>query len=193
MTNVTLPKLEWHPTTACSNRAAGSKVAMVVVHRWGVGAWQSERIDGVINYFMNPASQVSSHLVYAGEQGPDAGRCVQMVRLADKAWTEASFNSVGVSIESADRIWLGKDDAGLHRLARITAWLLQHHGLPAVDLEGAAVLHGKGFTRHGALGANGGGHPFCPTSSPDDPRWRLFSSLVGSEYARGRFRKTWAR
>src|SRR6266516_3956250 len=167
--SVVLPKLEWHPTTAYSARHSGSKISMVVVHRWGVSAWKGERIDGVINYFMNSANQVSSHLVYAGEQGPDAGRCVQMVKLADKAWTEAAFNSVGVSIESSDRIWLGGDSAGLHRLARIVGWLLKEFRLPAVDLEGASVLDGKGFTRHGALGANGGGHPDCPTSSPNDP------------------------
>lgn len=189
---VTLPKLEQIPTTACSARHAGAKVSMVVVHRWGVGAWQSERISGVVGYFKNPANQVSSHLVYAGEQGPDAGQCVQMVPLAKKAWTEAAFNSVGVSVESADRIWLGNDDAGLHRLARIVGWLLHHHGLPAVDLEGEAVLNGRGFTRHGALGLNGGGHTLCPTATAQDPRWRSFRKLVKAEYDRGGFRRVWA-
>lgn len=193
MAAVTLPELKWVPTNACSNRYPGAKVSMIVVHRWGVANWASERIDGVVNYFKDPRHQVSSHLIYAGEQGPDAGRCVQMVPLARKAWTEAAFNSVGVSIESSDRLWLGKDDAGLRRLARIVAWLLQHHDLPAVDLEGAAVLHGKGFTRHGALGANGGGHTFCPTASADDPRWRLLSHFISLEHQRGGFRKTWAR
>lgn len=190
----TLPKLEWHPTLACSARRPGSHIAMVVVHRWGVADWQHERIDGVVRYFKDPAHQVSSHLVYAGEQGPDRGRCVQMVALADKAWTEAAFNSVGVSIESSDRIWLAGDDAGLARLARITAYLLHRFKLPAVDLETAKqVLNGRGFTRHGALGANGGGHPFCPTSSPRDPRWRRFATLVEQETARGGFRRSWAR
>jgi hypothetical protein len=192
MTAVTLPDLEQIPTTACSARRVGSKISMVVVHRWGVAAWKSEAIDGVIGYFRNPANQVSSHLVYAGEQGPDAGRCVQMVPLAQKAWTEAAFNSVGVSVESTDRVWLGDDLAGLHRLARIVGWLLHHHGLPAVDLEGAAVLNGKGFTRHGALGVNGGGHPACPTTSPSDPRWVQFRKLVKDEYLRDSYRKVWA-
>lgn len=165
---------------------------MVVIHRWGVSRWVGERIDGVINYFLNPANQVSSHLIYAGEQGKDAGRCAQMVPLAKKAWTEAAFNSVSLSVESADGIWLGNDLDGLRRLARIVGWLLWKHDLPAVDLEGDAVLHGKGFTRHGALGVNGGGHFFCPTSSPDDPRWKLFVSQVQHELTRGNFRKEWA-
>lgn len=166
---------------------------MVVIHRWGVSNWKSERIDGVINYFMDPKHEVSSHFVYAGEQGPDAGRCAQMVPLAEKAWTEERFNGVGVSIESADDIWLGTDDDGLRRLARITAWLLWKFQLPAIDLEGEAVLSGRGFTRHGALGTNGGGHPFCPTSSPSDPRWKLFVGQVKHEVARGGLRKVWAK
>ena len=191
-TRVVLPELEQHPTQACSDRHTGSKISMVVIHRWGVSQWKGERIDGVINYFKNPANQVSSHLVYAGEQGPDAGRCVQMVPLAKKAWTEAAFNSVGVSVESSDRLWLGDDLAGLHRLARITGWLLHHHGLPAVDLEGEAVLNDRGFTRHGALGMNGGGHTLCPTATPTDPRWLLFRKQVKAEYDRGGYRTVWA-
>ena len=194
---VTLPTLEQIPTTACSARYPGSKISMVVVHRWGVSNWKSEAIDGVIGYFRNPANQVSSHIVYAGEQGKDAGRCVQMVDLVDKAWTEAAFNSVAVSVESSDRLWVGDDIAGLHRLARIVGWLLLHANpdgpLPPVDLEGTAVLTGRGFTRHGALGVNGGGHPACPTTSPHDPKWMLFKGLVKQEYDRGAFRTVWAK
>lgn len=190
---VTLPPLEWRPTAAYSQRVPGSRVAMVVVHRWGVSAWRSERIEGVVAYFENPSNQVSSHLVYAGEQGPDAGRCVQMVALEAKAWTEAAFNSIGVSVESSDRLWLDGDERGLHRLARIVGWLLRHFELPPRDLEGDAVLHGRGFTRHGALGVNGGGHPDCPTSSPHDPVWHRFAGLVGDEYRRGGYRERWAR
>ena len=117
---------------------------------------------------------------------------VQMVKLADKSWTEAAFNSVSVSVESTDRIWLGDDLAGLHRLARIVGWLLHHHDLPAVDLEGEAVLNGRGFTRHGALGVNGGNHPLCPVPSANDMRWLLFRKLVKDEYQRGAYRKVWA-
>ena len=194
MSKVVLPPLEWIPTQAFSQRHAGAKVSMVVVHRWGVSNWAGERIDGVVNYFKNPANEVSSHLIYAGEEGPDAGRCVQMVRLADKAWTEAAFNSVGVSVESSDRIWLGHDVAGLHRLARIVGWLLKHHGLPCRDLETPhSVLYGRGFTRHGALGQNGGGHLFCPVASARDPVWQTFVGLVHMEFKRDNYRKHWAR
>ena len=49
LTAVTLPKLEQHPTQACSDRRAGSRISMVVIHRWGVANWKSERIQGVIN------------------------------------------------------------------------------------------------------------------------------------------------
>lgn len=187
---ILLPELEAIWTPAKSSRQ-GASVRMVVMHTWGVAAWRSERAQGVVNYFMNPANEVSAHLIYAGEAGPDPGRCIQMVRLADKAWTEASFNRVAVSVECSDRIWNGNDPVGLHRAARICGWLLQHYGLPPLYLSGASVLQGKGFTRHGELGENGGGHLNCPTPA-GAPTWQRFCQLVAAEHKRGEYRRAWA-
>ncbi len=99
--HLTLPKLEWVPG-ACSSRN-GSPVEEVFLHRWGIRDTQHERISGVVSEFKNPANQASAHFVYAGEVGPDKGRCVQMVAYADKSWTEAQDNPRGVSSDAPHR------------------------------------------------------------------------------------------
>src|SRR5438270_2066263 len=161
MSDVTLPNLEWVPTRAQSSRR-GASVRLVVVHRWAGGSLQ-----GVERWFENPSHEASSHLVYAGEEGPNAGRCAQMVPWSQKAWTEALYNAQSVEVECADAIWIGSDFKGLHRTARIVAFLLHKYGLPPVHVTGAAILHGRGgWCRHADLGAAGGGHTQCPSTDP---------------------------
>jgi hypothetical protein len=128
--------------------------------------------------------------VYAGETGKDAGRCYQMVALADKAWTEAAFNSEGVSIECGDGIWLGTDPVGFARAARITGWLLMHERLPAAWVRDPHT-HLKGFARHADGGTDGGGHTACPTTDLD--LWHQFVARVKAEVAHGGYREKWAR
>jgi hypothetical protein len=108
-----------------------------------------------------------------------------MVRWADYAWTEAAYNPACVEVESADAIWLGKDEPGFEQLARIVAGMLHFHGLPPV------WSHRHGFCRHGDLGQAGGGHLECPTT--DLALWRKFVGLVQHEHERGGFRKRWGR
>lgn len=182
----TLPRLEWQPSRAFSSRN-GFRPQLVVVHRWGGGSLQ-----GVESWFDNPSHQVSSHLVYAGEHGPNAGRCAQLVHLADKAWTEAAWNEHSVSIECADAVWVGDDEAGRLRVARIVAWLLHHLAAPPTWCYGRDLLtKGTGFCRHADLGVAGGGHLQCPTT--DVELWLDFCESVLGEYLRGGFRSHWAR
>src|SRR5437868_8344072 len=169
-----LPSLVWRRTTACSDRR-GHPVSLVVVHRWGVRytspAGEAKSYHGVINYFLDRSHQASAHFVYPGSA--EAG-CTQMVRYADFAWAEAACNPSSVEVESADAIWLHKDDAGLKQLARIVAFLLHRYKLPAV------WSHTRGFCRHADLGSAGGGHTACPTT--DLGLWRIFVSLVQAEH-----------
>lgn len=194
---VTLPTLEQIPTAARHARREPYRRPhgrLVVVHRWGVARWQAEDIGGVINLFLNPDNEASSHLVYAGEDvGPDSGRCVQMVQLADAAWTERAWNDDCISIETGDAMWLGHDPEGLHRAARIVGWLLKSNGFQPVWVHGDTMLGNPGttgFTRHADLGAKGGGHTSCPTT--DHNLWQAFISLVQFEYNRGQYRPVWA-
>jgi hypothetical protein len=187
MTAVTLPTLEFAFTEACSSRH-GTPVRLIWLHTWGTPGGV---IDGVKNFFMNPAHDVSAHFVYAGEKGKDKGRCIQMVHMADKAWTEAAYNSSGISIECADPIWQGKDPAGLARVARITGWLLKRYQLPAQYVDHNHISSGRGFTRHADGGLAGGGHTSCPTTNM--ALWHSFVQMVQHEVAKGGYRTNWAK
>lgn len=192
MSGVTLPDLTWHPTTAYSPRG-GSRVELVVVHRWGV-RYTTEQAEaqsyaGVIAYFKNPANRASAHIVFPGSAVP--GEAAQMVAWHEMAWAEAAYNPVSDDVESADACWTleanGKvaDEHGLAVLARIVAYRLHKRGLPAV------WSHRRGFCRHADLGAAGGGHTACPCT--DMALWRRFVGMVQHEHERGGFRASWGR
>lgn len=187
-----LPHLIWHPTTAHSPRH-GSKVELVVVHRWGV-RYTSEQAEaksyaGVVSFFKNPANRASAHVVFPGSAA--SGEATQMVAWDQLAWAEAAYNPVADDIESADACWtiikdgVVVDEAGLAVLARIVAFRLHERGLPPV------WSHHRGFCRHADLGAAGGGHTECPTT--DLGLWRRFVGMVQYEHERGGFRASWGR
>lgn len=181
---VMLPELAWHPTEAKGDRH-GHPVTLVVVHRWGVRytgpAGTRSEYRGVINFFSDPANRASAHVVYPGSAVPD--EATQMVPWHDYAWAEAAYNPAADEVESADACWLGGDAQGLRVLARIVAYRLHVRGLPPV------WSHQHGFCRHADLGAAGGGHLECPTTSL--PLWRAFVRLVEQEHERGHFRHHW--
>jgi hypothetical protein len=187
-----LPELKWEATPNCGSRN-GAKVRLVVVHRWGVRFTdeqaEARSYQGVINFFKQPSSQVSAHIVYPGSAVP--GEATQMGPWHKKAWAEAYYNPDAVEVESADAIWLGADPAGFHQLARIIGYLLHHYHLPPAELDSPGVVHGSGFCRHGDLGALGGGHTSCPTTDPH--LWAAFCGLVRYEYHRGGYRSTWGK
>jgi hypothetical protein len=188
----TLPELKQETTHNCSSRN-GTKIRLVVIHRWGVRFTdeqaEARSYQGVINWFKNPKSQVSAHVVYPGSAVP--GEATQMVPWHQKAWAEAYYNPDSVEVESADAIWLGHDPAGFHQLAHIAAYLLHHYHLPAHALQPGAVATGSGFCRHADLGALGGNHTSCPTT--DWHLWGAFAELVRSELMRGGFRAMWGK
>jgi hypothetical protein len=178
-----LPKLDLLLDGNSSSRF-GASVRRVWIHRWGGGTF-----PGVERWFENPTSDASSHIVYAGEIGPYAGQAAQMVRYGRKAWTEAFYNRTGVSIESADAIWLGHDPYGFARLARQTAFLLHHFDLPPTWVHGSGITFGKGFSRHADGGQLAGGHTACPTT--DMYLWNQFIIRVQAEHRYGHFRPKW--
>jgi N-acetylmuramoyl-L-alanine amidase len=187
-----LPELEWKPTAAQNKGRQGEQVEIIFVHRWGISDWRGEQLQGIINEFENPANQASAHLVYAGENpphAPDRGRCLQMVAFADKAWTEKGDNDRGISIETADTIWLGNDPHGFARLARMVAFLATHFDLPLHWQRDPNTRGNKGISRHADGGSFAGGHTVCPTI--DEPLWQQFIARVQQEAAHGEFRERW--
>jgi hypothetical protein len=184
--SIAAPPIAWHPSPNRSSRN-GTQPSVLFNHVWGGGT-----LDGVVSWLSEPQSQASAHLVYGGQVGPDAGRCVQLVAWADKAWTECDLNPRGLSIESADAVWNGHDPEGFAQLARIVALILHVHGWPVRWVTGEQLLAGtRGHARHADAGALGCGHLACPTT--DLNLYRQFHARVLAESRHGGFRSTYGR
>jgi N-acetylmuramoyl-L-alanine amidase CwlA len=174
---VTLPPLHWLESPNCSDRKAGVPLDLIVVHDTEGG------YTGAVSWFANSHSQVSAHIVLK-EDGSEA---TQMVPYAKKAWHCMNFNSRSIGLEMAGFAKQGYGDHEWAVAARIVAFLLQKHGLPARWAKGG---EGGGFCRHYDLGQAGGGHN-DPTT--DDTVWQKFVQRVEAEAKRGGFRPDWGR
>ena len=180
------PTPEWHPSPNHSSRN-GTQASVLFNHVWGGGTF-----DGTVSWLCSAGSEASAHLVYAGRLGPDAGRCLQLVAWADKAWTECDLNPRGISIETADAVWQGHDPEGFAQLARTVALILHVHGWPVRWVRGDGLIGGsRGHTRHADAGALGCGHLSCPTT--DLQLYQQFHERVLAEYRHGGFRSTYGR
>lgn len=185
---IAAPELVWHPSPNRSTRG-GRRPRLVFVHVWGGGGYGGV-VDWLCNASVAPARRASSHVVYAGEIGPDAGKAAQLVAWSEKAWTQCDLNPVGLSVESADAIWQGRDSLGFARLARMVA-LLCHLELDAcryVDAHGI-VSGSHGFTYHRDAGALGCGHLSCPSADRD--LLAQFAERVVAEHRAGGFRSAY--
>jgi hypothetical protein len=113
-------------------------------------------LRGLVSFFDNPSSQVSAH-VANDAQGNDA----RIVPDDRKAWTQAAFNSVALSIEqigfSSQNAF---PEAQLRNTARWIAYWSKKFGIP--------ITHSttRGVCQHKDLGSEGGGHHDC---GPDYP------------------------
>ena len=174
---VILPVLHWRESPNQSQRDHGTTVDLIVVHDTEGG------YGGAVSWFANPHSEVSAHIVLK-EDGSEA---TQMVPYSQKAWHAAAFNSRSIGLEMAGfaKQGYGKNEWAV--AARIVAFLLHKHKLPARWARHGA---GAGFCRHYDLGASGGGHR-DPTT--DDAVWGRFCHQVEDELARGGFRPSWGR
>lgn len=143
-----LPPLIWKPSPNFSQRKP-NKIDLIVIHDCEGG------YTGSIATFLSrqggPAGPVSAHFVLR-EDGAEA---TQMVRLADKAWHCASFNSRSVGLEMAGFEKQGYAAAEWSSAAAITAYLCHKLGIPVRWATGGV---GPGIARHLDLGRAGGGH-----------------------------------
>lgn len=134
------------------NMAAGGMVShrLFVMHieegtEAGTDAWQH-----------NPAAQVSSH--FGNPKAADAP-LDQFVDTGDRAWAEAAYNDVAISVEHEGNSGDSLTAAQLERDAQLLAWCHTTHGTKLQVTNDAA---GEGVIGHGQLGVAGGDHPDCP-------------------------------
>ena len=168
-----LPSLKWVPSPNFSNRSA--RVDLLVLHDTE-GTYQS-----AINWFKNPASQVSAHFVIK----EDGSEVTQMVDIVKKAWHACYFNSRSIGFEMAGIATRGFSDSELLTAARIFAYHLHHLQIPLRHAVGGV---GPGIVSHFELGAAGGGHS-DPSTKPDF--MVNFFKLVTQEYNKADFPVLW--
>jgi N-acetyl-anhydromuramyl-L-alanine amidase AmpD len=135
---VSVPRLIVLHTTE-SSQAAG------VADLRAIGAW-----------FSNPRAQASSHVCVDGD-----GNSAQFVPDARKAWAQAAYNSVALSIEQIGRASQAEfPEAQLEKTAQYVAYWSRKYGIPIVR----STSHG--VCQHADLGAAGGGHHDCGSKYP---------------------------
>jgi hypothetical protein len=128
-------------------------------------------LQGLVRFFDSPASQASSHVANDAE-GNDA----RMVPDEAKAWTQAAFNAVALSIEqigfASQTTW---PDAQLRNTASWVAHWSKRWDIPLVRSTA------RGVCQHVDLGAAGGGHHDCGGAYPFDRVIALARELRGDE------------
>lgn len=107
-------------------------------------------ILSIWNWFDNPGSQASSHVIV-----DDEGMSARCVPDGEKAWTQASYNPQSLSVEMIGFAAQGKaawTDAQVRKVAQYIAYWSTKHGIPIR----VSTVHG--VCTHKMLGAAGGGH-----------------------------------
>lgn len=137
-----------------------TKVRLIVLHsteshdRPG-----TQDLEGVLEWFDNPAAQASSHIIIDKD-----GLTARAVDDRDKAWTCAAFNGVSVNVEQigwsrfTQKRWLMRDKQ-LRATARWIAFWSRKYDIPIV--KGAVVgraVAAPGVVTHSMLGEPGGNH-----------------------------------
>jgi N-acetyl-anhydromuramyl-L-alanine amidase AmpD len=135
----------------------GMKPRIIVLHTTeGHNRAGLSDLRGLVSFFDNAGNQVSSHIVNDGE-GNDA----RVVPDERKAFTQAAFNSVALSIEQIGFASQTEfPQAQLHNTAQWIAHWSKKFGIPITH----STAHG--VCQHKDLGVSGGGHHDCGPNYP---------------------------
>jgi hypothetical protein len=104
----------------------GASINMIVLHSTTVAA-----VDGTINWFLDPKSQVSAHYVVDKN-----GDIYQMVRDDRSAWHAKAINSRSIGIEHVGTADDRLTDAQSMASAQLVRWLAATYGIPAANVLG---------------------------------------------------------
>lgn len=167
-----------------SDRAAGTKVSMFVLH---YTVSRPGSLDAIRGLFDRPSFGASSSL------GLElSGRCQTWVPFNRKAWTQGAFNSVSESVEiiatgSEPRAtWLNSAIIKNKILAFIVADRLRARGLPPKRVDPVGCTPQAGWTDHNALECGNTHHDVAPNFPYD-----VFQRQVVAAYNGGLPSCTW--
>jgi hypothetical protein len=151
------PRPEISASVVNQSSRNGVKPRLIVLHTTeGHNREGLEDLRGLVSFFNNPASQVSSHVANDAE-GNDA----RIVPDERKAFTQAAFNSVSLSIE---QIGFASQKQFTEAQLRNTAHWIAHWSKKF----GIPIRHSTthGVCQHKDLGPQGGGHHDCGPNYP---------------------------
>lgn len=146
----------------------GSPVLLGVLHQTisPDDGWNG--VLGNVKWFDSLAAQASSNYIVART----GGQCAYIVPESQKAWAQAGFNRVALSIEVTERgtepTYLPPGSAGEKRVLQLMVAWHKRWGIPYRHgaVSGCSVVR-TGFVEHADLGVCGGGHhdDFPPCNS----------------------------
>lgn len=174
---VTQPKVERTRNSPNKSSRQGSKPKLIVLHitvshnRPGLAD-----LDGMLDYLSRPGVQASSHIVNDAE-----GHDGRLVADEYKAWTQAAYNPVALSIEQIEysdkrprSVWLKENARQLDNTAKWVAYWSVKYGIPLTR----STRHG--VCQHSDLGRAGGGHSDCGAGYPIDVVLNKARALVAN-------------
>lgn len=148
-------------------------------HRLFVVHIQEGTESGTDSWVHNPAAQVSAHF-----GNPRVGRPDQWVDTDDRAWAQAAYNNVAISVENEGHTGDSLNPNQLENAAQLLAWAHVAHG---TKLQVTDDPNGEGVIGHGLLGTAGGNHPDCPGQPILNQRQaivdRAFQIIQGADMA----------
>jgi hypothetical protein len=157
---VIFDKATWRGPTSNKYTGGMGKVMGLVVHIAvsGPNGSQPGQVavdagEGIVEYFLSPASQVSAHFVTGTK-----GELFQVVDTADAAWAQVAGNANWISVEDAGNCGDTLLASQVESVAQLLAWLHATHGVP-LQLTESPATPGLGY--HAMGGASWGNHP-CP-------------------------------
>lgn len=127
-------------------------------------------LQGLVRFFDSPSSQASSHVANDAE-GNDA----RMVPDEAKAWTQAAFNAVALSIEQIG--FASQTTWPAAQLRNTASWIAHWSERWDIPLVRSTTL---GICQHVDLGAAGGGHHDCGSAYPLDRVIALARQIRGA-------------
>jgi len=163
------PRPEITASVVNQSSRRGLKPRIIVLHTTeGHNRPGLSDLRGLVSFFNNPSSQVSSHIANDAE-GNDA----RIVPDEAKAFTQASFNSIALSIEQIGFASQKQfPQAQLENTARWIAHWSRKWGIPIKH----STSHG--VCQHRDLGSAGGSHTDCGPNYPLDKVLSMARSMA---------------
>ncbi len=168
--------ITWKESPHFSSRPSTQSIDAIVLHTTE-GSFTS---NGVVSWFQNPESNVSSHFIVDYE-----GEIIQMVDIDKKAWHATYYNSRSIGID-----FCGKagdpdtfNDLNMEAMVELVAWLCYTYDIPAIHPSGDAYDYPNDNLDEPGIVAHGQVQPWNRTDPGPHFDWEGFIEAVQEKLA----------